>query len=91
MNFHSAEHLKFGRDFPADARDLIVKLLHPTLSLRMGLLRGGANDIMNHAWFKNSNFDWDAHSTKWFLIITTTLLTASLLYLLTYFSFYWYS
>ena len=61
---HSAEHLKFPRDFPADARDLIVKLLHPTLSLRLGLLHGGALDIMNHAWFKNSRFDWDSHTAQ---------------------------
>ena len=61
---HSAEHLKFSRDFPADARDLIVKLLHPTLSLRLGLLRGGAEDIMNHAWFKNAGFDWNAHTAQ---------------------------
>ena len=61
---HSAEHLKFERDFPSDARDLVVKLLHPTLSLRLGLLRGGAEDIMNHAWFQNSNFDWNAHASQ---------------------------
>ncbi len=61
---HSAEHLKFARDFPSDARDIVVKLLHPTLSLRLGLLHGGATDIMNHAWFRNSGFDWDAHSSQ---------------------------
>ena len=61
---HSAEHLKFARDFPSDARDIVVKLLHPTLSLRLGLLHGGATDIMNHAWFRNTRFDWDSHSTQ---------------------------
>ena len=61
---HSAEHLKFSRDFPSDARDLVVKLLDPTLSLRLGLLRGGAEDIMTHAWFQNSNFDWNAHASQ---------------------------
>ena len=59
---HSSEHLKFDRNFPADARDIIVKLLPPTLSLRLGLLHHGAEDIMNHAWFRNTGFSWTAHS-----------------------------
>lgn len=25
---------------------------------------GGADDVMNHAWFKNSLFDWDALLNK---------------------------
>ncbi len=55
--------IKNRLDFPAhlkdkEAKDLISKLLTKDPVMRLGCLKGGAEDIMNHPWF--SSIDWKA-------------------------------
>jgi len=50
-------HVKFPRYFSAEARDLIRGLLRNKPTKRLGILRGGADNIRKHAWF--STFEWD--------------------------------
>ncbi len=42
----------------SSAEHLIRELLTPNSSLRMGMRRGGVEDIKRHQWF--SGFDWSA-------------------------------
>ena len=39
------------------AQDLIKNLLQADLTKRYGNLKGGAEDIKNHAWFSDINWD----------------------------------
>ena len=48
--------VKFPRYFSAEARDLIRGLLRNKPTKRLGILKGGANLIRKHPWFKG--FDW---------------------------------
>ncbi|MCO5596289.1 hypothetical protein L7F22_050350 [Adiantum nelumboides] len=52
-----AGKLIFAPHFSRSAKDLIRKLLTADLSKRLGCLKGGADDIKNHSWF--ANVDWD--------------------------------
>ena len=49
--------LSFPRNFNADCKDLTIKLLAKEIHTRLGNLKGGTDDIKNHAWFKSLNFD----------------------------------
>jgi len=48
--------VKFPSTFDADAKSLVKHLLVADLAKRFGNLKGGANDIKEHRWFKS--FDW---------------------------------
>ncbi len=43
--------MKFPSHFSAEVKDLILKLIHPTSGLRLGMLKNGAADVKNHKWF----------------------------------------
>ncbi|EAS34359.1 AGC/PKA protein kinase [Coccidioides immitis RS] len=45
-----------------DARDLLSQLITPDLTKRLGNLRGGSEDVKNHAWF--SEVTWDRLARK---------------------------
>uniref|UniRef100_A0A158R5L2 Protein kinase domain-containing protein n=1 Tax=Syphacia muris TaxID=451379 RepID=A0A158R5L2_9BILA len=49
--------LKFPRHFDCNAKDLVKKLLQSDPSKRLGNLKNGAVDVMNHEWF--AEIDWD--------------------------------
>ena len=49
--------LSFPRNFNTDCKDLVIKLLAKEIHTRLGNLKGGTDDIKNHAWFKSMNFD----------------------------------
>ena len=44
--------MAFPKDFNADAKDLILKLLVPNPHMRLGMLRNGVSEIWEHAFFK---------------------------------------
>lgn len=48
---------KFPKEVSAPARDLMRKLLSPVPATRLGMLRGGVQDIKKHPWF--AGFDWN--------------------------------
>lgn len=48
----NSEKIKFPREFDKDAKSLIKNLTAHDLSLRIGNLKGGINDIKNHRFFK---------------------------------------
>ena len=48
--------LKFPSHFSRACMDLVTKLLTQNMSKRLGMLKGGAKDIIKHKWF--SGFDW---------------------------------
>ena len=48
--------VKFPSTFDSDAKSLVKHLLVADLAKRYGNLKGGANDIKEHRWFKH--FDW---------------------------------
>ena len=50
--------LTFPSDVPftKQARELLGGFLQVKLSVRLGYLKGGAEDVISHAWF--SSFDW---------------------------------
>jgi len=50
--------IKFPRNFDKDGKSLVKHLLVADLSKRYGNLKNGANDIKNHRWFKEVN--WEA-------------------------------
>ena len=50
--------MDYPRHFDANAKDLIRKLLQPDRTKRLGNLRGGADDIRKHKWFKG--LDWES-------------------------------
>ena len=49
--------VKFPRYFTPEARDLIRGLLRNKPTKRLGILKGGANNIRKHGWFYG--FNWD--------------------------------
>uniref|UniRef100_A0A915KRY2 Protein kinase domain-containing protein n=1 Tax=Romanomermis culicivorax TaxID=13658 RepID=A0A915KRY2_ROMCU len=49
--------LKFPKRFYANAKDLIKKLLVVDRTQRLGNLKGSAQDVKDHVWFKRINFD----------------------------------
>ncbi|KAH7421598.1 hypothetical protein KP509_13G065400 [Ceratopteris richardii] len=49
--------LVFPASFSRSAKDLIRKLLTAELSKRLGCLKGGVDDIKNHSWFANVNWE----------------------------------
>ena len=49
--------LLFSSDFDTQSKSLIKHLLEPELSRRYGNLKNGVNDIKNHLFFKNMNWD----------------------------------
>jgi serine/threonine protein kinase len=53
---HSQRCLQIPHGFPRDCKDLILKLLNANPTLRLGMLRGGIEDIKNHRWF--GGIDW---------------------------------
>ena len=50
-------NLLFSSDFNSLSKSLIKHLLEPELSKRYGNLKNGVNDIKNHLFFKNMNWD----------------------------------
>lgn len=54
--------IKFPSTFDPDAKSLVKHLLVADLAKRYGNLKGGANDIKEHRWFKG--FDWKALMKK---------------------------
>jgi len=54
--------LAFPMHFSKPGVDLIRRLLHHKPTKRLGVLKGGAKLIMEHAWFRG--FDWDAFLKK---------------------------
>ncbi|KAI8868283.1 Pkinase-domain-containing protein, partial [Ramicandelaber brevisporus] len=50
-------------NFPAfigeAARDLIRRLLEADLTMRLGNMQGGADDVLAHQWFKDGRFSWN--------------------------------
>jgi len=57
-----AHSITYPRCINDDARDLLEKLLHPKPAYRLGNLRGLAQDIKDHPWFKD--LDWQALEHK---------------------------
>lgn len=57
-------NLIFPDGFDPIAKDLITRLLHPNPALRLGNLAGGVMDIMQHRWFTDVNYSWDAIYSK---------------------------
>lgn len=53
---HSARCLSMPHGFSKDAKDMITKLLCPNQTLRLGMLRGGVQDIKGHRWFMGVDF-----------------------------------
>jgi len=53
----------FPSDFDMDAKSLIKRLLQEDLTKRLGNLKGGTDDIKNHKFFKDINWD-DLHAKK---------------------------
>lgn len=51
--------LEFPRHFETHARDLIRKLLVADRTRRLGCLRKGTKDVMEHKWFSSRGFTWD--------------------------------
>jgi len=49
--------IKFPRNFDKDAKSIVKHLLVADLSKRYGNLKNGADDIKNHRWFKEVNYD----------------------------------
>lgn len=56
-----AGKVDYPKHFDPYAKDLIKKLLQPDRSKRYGNLKGGAEQIRSHKWFKS--FDWKALAT----------------------------
>ena len=51
--------LEFPRHFESNARDLIKRLLVDDRTRRLGCLRKGSQDVMDHKWFSTRGFTWD--------------------------------
>ncbi len=47
----------FPRNFNADAKDLVKKLLSREVQSRLGNLKAGTDDIIQHTWFNTIDFD----------------------------------
>merc|ERR1719162_2575883 len=53
--------IKFPRYFSHEAKELIKSLLRAKPTKRLGVLRGGADNIRHHSWFQD--FDWKKLTT----------------------------
>jgi hypothetical protein len=49
--------LVFPRNFPADCKDLIKRLLSREVNTRLGNLKAGVEDIKAHKWFSTSDYN----------------------------------
>jgi len=49
--------LTFPRNFNADLKDLVKRLLSREVSTRLGNLKGGVDDIRRHDWFRTFDFE----------------------------------
>ncbi len=47
----------FPRNFNADAKDIVKKLLSREVQNRLGNLKAGTDDIIQHSWFNSIDFD----------------------------------
>ena len=54
----AAGKVSFPSAFTSDLKDLVRNLLQVDLTKRLGNLKGGVNDILNHKWF--ASVDWVA-------------------------------
>lgn len=54
--------VSFPDTFSREAVDLIKGLLHPRVTKRLGVVRGGATTIKRHPWFRG--FDWEAYEQR---------------------------
>jgi len=54
MNAPSVLEISFAKWFPADGKDLILKLLVENPGMRIGMLRQGITDVWKHPFFKNN-------------------------------------
>mmetsp|Transcript_34552 Transcript_34552/g.91733 ORF Transcript_34552/g.91733 Transcript_34552/m.91733 type:complete len:538 (+) Transcript_34552:963-2576(+) len=62
---NSKKHLAFPKGMNPSAVDLIRRLLTPNPAFRLGNLSGAVDDIMNHAWFGESeSFAWEKLNMK---------------------------
>jgi len=50
--------VKFPKNFDKNCKSLVKHLLTADLSKRFGNLKNGVNDIKNHRWFADLNWDW---------------------------------
>lgn len=50
-------NIAYPKHFSRDAVDLITKLLHPKPTKRIGVVKGGATIIKQHAWFQG--YEWN--------------------------------
>jgi cGMP-dependent protein kinase len=48
-------NLSFPQHFSHDCKDLVRRLLHPSVTRRLGCLRGGATDVRTHPFFASLN------------------------------------
>ena len=55
-------NIQWPRHFSKSATDLIARLLHPKPTKRLGVIKGGAQSIRQHAWY--SRFDWKKMSKQ---------------------------
>lgn len=49
--------IEFPRHFDATAKDIVKKLLTADRTKRLGSLKGGAEDVKKHKWFKSFDFN----------------------------------
>jgi protein kinase A len=49
--------LVFPRNFNADCKDLVKRLLSREIATRLGNLKGGCDDIKSQRWFQSMDFD----------------------------------
>eukprot|EP01083_Nonionella_stella_P307662 1082278_1 len=53
-------NIDYPRHFSKNVIDLIKRLLQPKPTKRLGIIKGGVNQIKNHAWFSKTNhFNWN--------------------------------
>jgi len=53
-------NIDYPRHFSKNVIDLIKRLLQPKPTKRLGIIKGGVENIKNHAWFrKTTKFDWE--------------------------------
>ncbi len=54
--------VRFPKDFDKDVKSIIKHLLVADVSKRLGMLKGGADDVKQHKWF--SKIEWKALLAK---------------------------
>ena len=55
-------NIDYPRHFSKEAADIIRRLLNPKPTKRLGVIRGGAQTIRDHPWYKR--FDWTAFQAQ---------------------------